>query len=174
MKIMRNLLLMFILAWPALAWPAAATATPTATKLPAAVDLHADGKLAHDKRLPVLVMFGSASCGHCRRVLRDYLIPMHLNPEYQDKVIMRYVEIDSGQPLKDFSGATTSNRVFARTNNIRVTPTIKLFNAGGGEVSEPLIGLLIADYYAAYLDRAIDEGIARIRSVKSSVKGTAR
>ena len=172
MKNLRNLLL-FILAWPTLAWTAAA-APPG---LPVAVDFQADGKIAHERQVPILVMFGSATCGFCHRALRDYLIPMHLNPAYQGKVMMRYVEIDSVLGLRGFAGASTTHKEFAKVNNILVTPTVKLFNSTGAEVSEPLLGLLTADFYGAYLDRAIDEGLARLRAAGGAtggMRGSAR
>lgn len=159
MKNLRSLLL-FILAWPTLAWTAAA-APPG---LPVAMDFQADGKIAHEKQVPILVMFGSASCGYCRRALRDYLVPMHLSPAYQGKVMMRYVEIDSTTGLKNFAGVSTRHKEFSKVNNILVTPTVKLFDSTGAEVSGPLVGLLSADFYGAYLDRAIDEGLGRIRT----------
>ena len=169
MKNLRSWLL-FILAWPTLAWTAAA-APPG---LPVAMDFQADGKIAHEKQVPILVMFGSASCGFCHRALRDYLVPIHLYPAYQGKVMLRYVEIDSAMGLKNFAGASIRHKEFAKVNNILVTPTVKLFDSTGAEVSEPLVGLLSADFYGAYLDRAIDEGLARIRTGIGTAGRTAR
>jgi len=171
MKKLRNLLL-FILAWLTLAW----TAVAAPPGLPVAMDFQADGKIAHEKQVPILVMFGSANCGFCRRALRDYLVPMHLDPAYRGKVMMRYVEIDSILGLKNFAGVSTSQKEFAKMHNILVTPTIKLFNASGAEVSEPLVGLLSADFYGAYLDRAIDEGLGRLRVATrdGAMEGAAR
>lgn len=169
MKNLRSLLL-FILAWPTLAWTAAATPPG----LPVAMDFQADGKIAHEKQIPILVMFGSASCGFCRRALRDYLVPMHLDPAYQGKVMMRYIEIDSTMGLKNFAGASIRHKEFAKVNNILVTPTVKLFDSTGAEVSDPLVGLLSADFYGAYLDRAIDEGLSRIRTGNGTAGRVAR
>lgn len=160
MKKLRNLLLAFILAWPMAAW----TAAETYMGLPMALDFQADGKQARDQRVPILVIFGSATCPHCHRALKEYLAPMHHNADYRDKVIMRYVEVGRALRLSDFSGAATNHKAFAKMNNIAVTPTVKLFDSTGAEVSEPLVGLLSADFYGAYLDRAIDEGLARIRT----------
>lgn len=173
MKKLQNWLLAFILAWPLAAW----TAAETHLGLPMALDLQADARQAREQRVPILVIFGSATCPHCHRALKEYLVPMHNNAEYRGKVIMRYVEAGSALKLNDFSGAATNHKAFTKMNNVAVTPTIKLFDSTGAEVSEPLVGLLSADFYGAYLDRAIDEGLARIRTgigTAGGIGGTGR
>ncbi len=88
---------------------------------------------------------------------------MQRNPEYAGKVIMRQIEYQSRGRLVDFSGKTTTAAQFSRQQKVRLTPTIKLFDADGTVLAEPLIGLSTPDYYGAYLDRAIDEALGKIR-----------
>jgi thioredoxin-like negative regulator of GroEL len=54
-------------------------------------------------------------------------------------------------------------REFARRYNIRSVPTVIVFDAQGAPVSDPLIGLASANFYGAYLERDIAQGLAKVR-----------
>lgn len=140
--------------------------------VPVAHDLAAESQAAQAKQMPVLVLFMSPQCPYCEQVLKEFLLPMQHNPEYRTKVVMRQVVIDSNARLLDFAGRTTTHAQFAAQNKIRLVPTIKLFDARGRELTEPLVGLLTPDFYGAYLDQAIDEALAKVRSGNSKL-GTA-
>ena len=53
----------------------AATALGAAA-LPGAGDLAADGAVAKDKHLPILLCFNRIGCPYCERALREYLTQM--------------------------------------------------------------------------------------------------
>lgn len=153
-------MLLLILTW----FAAAGAETQSAEGAPLARDLAADGRAARDKNLAVLVMFGTPDCPYCRQVLNEFLLPMGRNADYRAKVIMRQVEIGGGQRLVDFSGRPTTHRQFSRQHQARLAPTVMLFDADGRLLAEPLVGMITPDYYGAFLDRAIDEALEKIRS----------
>ncbi len=132
--------------------------------MPYATDLAAAAAEAREKKVAVLLMFGTPNCPFCLRLLDEFLIPMTRNPEYGGKVIMRQVELSSSRPLRDFSGQPTTHARFARQHKMRLAPTVALFSPTGVLLGEPLVGLSTPDYYGAFLDRAIDEALATLRT----------
>lgn len=154
-----------ILTWFAMSWAHA----QGDVDVPLAHDLAAESQAAQAKQIPVLVLFMSPHCPYCEQILKEFLLPMQHNPEYRAKVVMRQVVIDSDAKLLDFAGRTTTHAQFAAQNRIRLVPTIKLFDASGRELTEPLVGLLTPDFYGSYLDQAIDEALAKVRSGSSKL-----
>ena len=154
-------LLWIILAWFACGWTYAqdeALVTPQ--------DFTVEAKAAQVKHAPILVLFMSSNCSYCERVLREFLLPMQLNAEYRNKVIMRQVEIGNDTPLKDFAGRPTTQAQFAMRYRVQIVPTVMLFDAHGNVLATPLIGLTTPDFYGGYLDQAIDEAVSKVRLKK--------
>jgi thioredoxin-related protein len=149
-----------ILAWGA---PPFAMAQPT-ENLPAAKSFEADSKLAAAKKIPILVLYTSPGCPFCQRAKSEYLVPMLKDPAYKNKVIMREVDITSQSPLTLYNGNTSTGAAFAAQHKVAIVPTIKVINAQDAEVAEPIVGLLIPDYYFGYIDSAITGGIQKMRA----------
>lgn len=148
-----------ILAWGfSTSMPALAAGT-----LPHAKNFKADSQLAAAKKIPILVLFTTPGCHFCHEVKSVYLEPMLSDPLYKNKVIMREVEVGSQNSLTLFNGDRSTEGAFATGNKVFMVPTIKLFNAQGTEVTEPIVGLLTPDYYFGYIDSAITEGIQKMR-----------
>ena len=156
--------LMFVVA-AILAWGAAplVSAQP-ADRLPIAKSFEADSKLAAAKKIPILVLYTSPGCPFCERAKSDYLVPMLKDPAYKNKVIMREVDITSQSPLTLFNGSKSTGAEFAAQHKVAVVPTIKVINAQNSEVADPIIGLLIPDYYFGYIDSAISGGLQKMRA----------
>ncbi|MEN6585705.1 MAG: thioredoxin fold domain-containing protein [Sulfuricella sp.] len=148
-----------------LAWIATAGAAVRSDELSFATDLTRDAEVAREKRLPILILFVAPNCAYCERVRHDFLLPMQRNPEYANKVIFRQLYLKSGKTLLDFAGKKTSHSQFAKQNQIKFTPTVKLFDADGNSLTEPLVGLTTPDFYGSYLDGAIDEALVKTRAL---------
>jgi thioredoxin-related protein len=112
----------------------------------------------------VLVAFTLKRCPYCTIARRDYWTPMHGNAKWRDKAIMVEVEIDGAPALRDFDGKATTARDFARRFGIRSVPTVVVFDALGVPAASPLVGLAAADFYALYLEQAVDAGLTKMRS----------
>ncbi|MFA5912071.1 MAG: thioredoxin fold domain-containing protein [Burkholderiales bacterium] len=132
----------------------------------AARDLAADARLAAERRIPLLVLFSEAGCPWCQRARQEFLLPMQRNPEYQAKVMMREVGVDSTAALVDFAGKTTTQANFARRSQIGMAPTVMLFGARGEVLGEPLVGFGSADYYGYFIDQRIDSALAQLRAAR--------
>ena len=148
-----------------LAWGAAPLATAQAVdSLPFAKSLEADSKLATAKKIPILVIYTSPGCQFCHRAKSEYLVPMLNDPAYKNKVIMREVDITSQSPLILFNGSKSTGAEFAAQHNVTIVPTIQVMNAQDREMAEPIVGLLIPDFYFGYIDSAITSGIQKMRA----------
>ncbi|MEQ1667870.1 MAG: thioredoxin fold domain-containing protein [Sulfuriferula sp.] len=130
-----------------------------------ASDLHQDGLIAAQKHVPILIIFTSPDCHYCEKVMNSFLIPMQRNPEYARKVIMRRVEINSSSKLIGFDSAPTTQRAYAATQKIRLTPTVVIYTPSGTPAAEPLVGLGPEEYYGSYLDSAIATGLEKSRQI---------
>jgi hypothetical protein len=62
-----------------------------------------------------------------------------------------------------FDGTKSTAGAFAAEHKVFMVPTIKVFDTKGQETGEPIIGLLIPDYYFGYIQNAIEEGTRKIR-----------
>lgn len=129
-----------------------------------ASDLAQDAALARQKQVPILVLFSASYCSYCTIIREEFLEPMLKNAEYQNKVIIRVVSIDSGNALRDFDGNMIEPDTLAQMHNIYLTPTVKLFSPGGETLVPDLVGLTTVDYYGGYLDAAIDQSLSLLRN----------
>jgi len=126
-------------------------------------DLHRDGELSRERHLPVLLLFSADYCGFCARLTEEFLQPMRISGEYDDKVLIREVKIDSHRSMRDFQNRTVSPENLAYRYNISVTPTVLLVDAHGRELTQRMVGLGTLEFYGLYLDDAIEQAQMRLR-----------
>ncbi len=139
-------------------------AMPAWAQMVQARDFAADARLASQRNIPLLVLFSEAGCPWCERTRKEFLLPMQRNPDYQAKVIMREIEIDSAAALVDFAGKKTSHAEFARRSHVSMMPTVIMLGPRGETLAEPLVGFRGADYYGYFLDQRIDTALAQLRA----------
>ena len=126
------------------------------------LNLFRDGRLAEDRRLPVMLLFSADYCGFCARLTEEFLIPMHRSGEYRDRVLIRELKIDSYVTVRDFGNEPTMPEDLAYRYNISVTPTILFLDHRGRELTTRMVGLGTVDFFGLYLDAAIDSARARL------------
>ena len=83
-------------------------------------------------------------------------------------MLLREVRIDSNIHLVGFNGDVTSHRAFATDRGITIVPTLEFLDSAGLQVSRPLVGVSIPDYYGAYVDNGIEQAIRNLRAQRSS------
>ncbi|TRZ67036.1 MAG: hypothetical protein D4S02_05780 [Rhodocyclaceae bacterium] len=113
-----------------------------------------------------MVLFSRADCPWCERARRQYLIPLANDPASTDRVLMRQIDLDSNAVLIDFNGKATTHRLFGEAQDAKLTPTLMFYGPDGRQVGEPIVGFLLADFYAAHIDRGIDQALATLRQDK--------
>ena len=146
-----------ILACFSLAGTAAAAA-----ELARAVDLAQDAQQAGTEKKALLILFDGPNCAYCQRVKREYLLPMLRNEDVRGKVIMRHLAIGSSRKIIGFDGKPVSPRAFARAHQVKVVPTVLMFDAAGQPAAPALVGLT-PDFYGNYLDQIIDQAVQKVR-----------
>ena len=138
--------------------------------VPPALDLQKDGQLARGKQAVVLVLFMRPNCAYCKTVLNEFLIPLSRNSESESRLVMRIVDNSSFSVMRDFDGRPTPQRRFADANSVKLVPAVMLFDADGHVLANPLVGISSVDYYGFFLDRAIDQALAKVRGDATAAK----
>ena len=128
-------------------------------------DLYADGQLARARNLPLLIMFSMDGCSYCDLVREDFLEPMLLSGDYDDKVIIRIVKVDDFDDIHDFNGKTIAADELALRYRATLTPTVVFVDYRGHQLAERLIGISTPDFYGGDLDDAIALSLSRLRTV---------
>ena len=149
--------------WALAGYVFAQTGESPVRALPAAHNLAADARLLRERRVPLMVLYSRADCPWCERARRQYLLPLANDPASAARVLMRQIDLDSDAPLIDFSGKAATHRAFAATEHAQLTPTLMFYGPDGRQVAAPIVGLLLPDFYAAHIDRRIDDGLARVQ-----------
>lgn len=129
------------------------------------LDLTADATESNKKQIPILMFFSMEHCPFCMEVQEDYLKPMLRNSEYDGKVIIRKMRIDSTDTLRDFNGNERDPGEFSDDYNVSMVPTLVLVDAQGNKIVPAIIGIVNSHYYSAELDDAIEASTQRIRAI---------
>ena len=136
-----------------------------AQALPAANDLHADGQLARQQNIPILVFYAASWCHYCEEVQALYLEPMHRSGDYRGRLLFRLVDIDSDTVLRDFQGRQTTQRRFAHAQGVGFTPIVRFYDGQGRELATELYGYASPDFYAGLLEQAITGAQQQLKAV---------
>jgi thioredoxin-related protein len=150
-----------LLALPALAASTALRAE-VAPDLPLARDLRADALLVRERRIPFLVLFSLAHCPYCSEVRRSHLLPMLRDPAQARRAVIRQVNIGSDERIVGFDGAPTTHDAVARAHGVRAAPVVAFWDAQGRPIADSLSGMLLPDFYSAYLESALESATARL------------
>ncbi|UCE89290.1 MAG: thioredoxin fold domain-containing protein [Pseudomonadota bacterium] len=126
-------------------------------------DLQHDAHSARERDLPILMMFSMDGCPYCVLVEEDFLRPMLISGDYQDKVIIRMVKTDTYGNVRDFDGRAVDVDEFAQRYRAFVMPTVVLVDHRGRELAPRLVGISTPDFYGGDLDDAIDTALGRLR-----------
>ncbi|MCZ7655057.1 MAG: hypothetical protein M5R42_13455 [Rhodocyclaceae bacterium] len=136
-----------------------------ATGIAPARDLAVDARDMRARGSVMLVLYSQADCRWCERAKHEVLIPLQNDPASRGRVVLREIALDADHPLADFAGRPTTHRSFASSERARFTPTLIVHAARTARGWPNLIvGFRIADFYAEYVNRAIEEGLTRIGS----------
>ena len=127
-------------------------------------DLRHDAELSRSRQLPILVLFSNSTCGYCQAIKDEFLKPMLISGEYDDKVLIRRVEVDTSHSLRGFRGELVFADDLADRYRVDFTPTVLLLDARGRELVPRIIGLDTVEYYGGYLDEAIDRALQSLKS----------
>lgn len=143
-------------------------AVAAAEKLDPARDLQRDARLAVGAGVPLIVMVSLADCPHCEVVRRSHLLPLLRLPPGGTRWMIRQVELNGSDVMTGFNGEQMTHAEFARRNKVSIAPVVLFFGANGDRLADPLVGAMIADFYGAYFDTAVEKATAMIRAGSQS------
>ncbi len=129
-----------------------------------ATDLAADARLAAAKGVPLVVLYSRDDCNWCAKVRREHLGPLSRNPA--TPAVIRELHMDRTTTLVDFAGRRTTSADFSKQMQAQFAPTVMFHGPDGAALAEPIVGFRLADFYAAYLDRAIEDSRTRQQTRK--------
>jgi thioredoxin-related protein len=133
-----------------------AAAAHAAASLVPAGDLSADAREAARLNAPILVFYAEDGCSYCRTVEDLYLEPMQAGGQYAGRLLIRVVHTRRRAAMRDFAGRETSHAAFAASRGVNFTPAVHLYDAEGRDLVAPLVGYTTPDFYAGYLESAIE------------------
>ncbi|MGE0073319.1 MAG: thioredoxin fold domain-containing protein [Thiomonas sp.] len=131
------------------------------TPLPPVRNLQQSALQAAAKDQPLIVMFSLPSCPYCEKLRRT---------QYQflakEGYTVQQIEITDKTPVIGFDGKPTNGVHLARQYGIKLAPTVLFFGPGGQEIGERIIGAPTADFYGAFVDRALKESAQALKTSK--------
>lgn len=133
-------------------------------QLPLAIDLRAAGAVSATDQLVILVAATREGCSYCALLKREILLPMLRSGEYEKRILVRELVIEPETDVIGFDGRTVSSSELASKYSIKITPTVLLLDNAGKPLHPPITGINTAEMYGFYLDRAIDQALARLKS----------
>ncbi len=133
-------------------------------EIPHAENLALTASASAQNGLPVLVFVSRDACPYCRTLRHSVLAPMYAAGKFEQRAILLEVNIDRTAPLVGFDGESILAKDFADLYKASITPTLLFLDAQGNQLSPPRIGISNLDLYTFYLDRSIDESLARLNS----------
>lgn len=161
-----------ILLW-LLAMSLGAHAASPPVQVPQTTDLAADGRLAAERQLPILLVFSAHHCGYCELLEQEILRPMLLSGDYKDKILIRKIILDGVGTLRNFEGEAVDAGSFATLRDVYVTPTILFVDAQGRELAPRLVGINTVEMFAGLVDAAIEQARDKLNA-RASVQPLAR
>ena len=113
-------------------------------------------------------MYAAETCEYCERLEEEILGPMYQSGEFNNRAIIRKVMIDGIENIRDFNGNMVDAENFAYKRGVEVTPTLQFVDASGKELAPEMIGYNTPEFYANYIENAIDKSRQVINSSKST------
>ena len=74
-------------------------------------------------------------CPYCHLIEEKVLRPMIMSREYDDKILLRKINIDDSRSFQDFDGNLITNREFAKRYKVNLTPTVLFLDHTGSEIA---------------------------------------
>lgn len=147
----------------ALLFAAGPLADASQVEIPAAADLHADAAVAEAEAIPIMLLVSQTYCGYCDQ-LKDWIIrPMILSGDYEGRVIIRELKVDSFRPVRDFTGEPRDPAKISAGYKAYLTPTLLFLGPDGEELTERIRGINTPEMFGYYVDEAIATAAQRLR-----------
>ena len=130
-------------------------------EVPLVDDLAALGRMARERRLPIVLLVSRSDCSYCAVIKDEVLNPMMKSREYDDQALLGELMLDAAEPLRGFDGEYEPRDGLASRLETDLTPTLLFLAPDGTELARRILGINTPELFGFYVDRAI--GAARTR-----------
>jgi thioredoxin-related protein len=132
-------------------------------------NVHRDVANIERSGIPIVLIITSSTCHVCEQLKREIFEPMALNSDYDTRMTVRELMLDSSENIIGFDGQPVSAAQLAGRYDATLTPSVLFLGAGGREVAKRLIGISNIDYYGWYLDKSLARASKQIRDNRRTV-----
>lgn len=153
--IMRHLMILCLLAFQC--------ARVCASDHPPRSDLSALAATAKQQGLPILLIVSQHHCPFCERLQEEIIRPMEISEDYEDRVIIAEILIDSVVDIPGFDGDLVRPGALAEAYRVWVTPTLLFVDHAGTEVHRRMLGVNTIEMYGYYLDESLAAALKAVR-----------
>lgn len=138
---------------------------PGSKKLPELTHLQSDAKIAAQKNLPIMLMFGATYCEFCHTLRSEVLDPMTLSGMYEGKyVVMRHILIDHELTMPGFDGKPLNMRTWSDKIHADLTPTTAFFDSTGKEIAPRIVGISNLEMYTALVHQRLNIALDALKN----------
>lgn len=107
--------------------------------------------------LGLVLMFHAEHCPYCALMEDEILAPMVISGDYDNRVVIRKLQIDEARDVTDFTGKIVEPSDISDRYGASLTPTLVFLDYKGNEKAETMIGINTVELFGAYLDAEIDK-----------------
>ncbi|MFK5894067.1 MAG: thioredoxin fold domain-containing protein [Pseudomonadota bacterium] len=120
-------------------------------------------QLAKEKKLPLLILFSMTHCPFCVLIKENFLIPMMISGDYNDKVIIREINIEENLEIIGLSGKQQASYRFANNMGVSLYPTMIFVDYQGCKLVDSIEGINTPSLFGGRIDDAIDTANQKIQ-----------
>lgn len=131
-------------------------------EVPLIDDLAEIGRVARRRQLPIALLVSRSDCSYCKLLKDEVLNPMVKSREYDDRVILGELMLDSEEPLRGFQGEYALRDDVASRFNTALVPTLLFLAPDGTEIAPRIPGVNTIEFFSVYVDRAIASARTRL------------
>ncbi|MCU7871747.1 MAG: thioredoxin fold domain-containing protein [Candidatus Thiodiazotropha sp. (ex Lucinoma borealis)] len=118
---------------------------------------------ANQEKLPILLIVSQHHCPFCVRLKEEIIYPMQISGDYEDKVIIAEVLLDSSNNILDLKGNLVKPGVIGDSYKVWVTPTLLFLDHTGREIHKRMLGVNTIEMYSYYLDESLEAALRAVR-----------
>lgn len=122
-----------------------------------ATDLSADGHALLEGERVLLLILTRSTCPYCKALMKNVMLPLVKSGVWDQRVILRELEIDSSPAILDFSGKPAGAMDFAERYGHPFTPSILFLDRCGREVGLRHTGYDGSDFFEFYLEKSVKQ-----------------
>lgn len=125
-------------------------------------DLSALAQEAQTARLPILLFVTAPNCRYCHQLEDDVIQPMLKNKQYQQKVLMRRLDLGL-DTIVDFDGQRKDSMRVVKRYKAQLTPTIIFLAPDGSIIEDRILGVAAdIDQYGGMIDARLNSALSKL------------